>query len=260
MDGVNAYTTLVTTVTLPAVAGPVVVDPEFTDASWVAVGQTLFISDETNMGTFTVDSVVGNIVGLTWIDAAGDSAGGAVIAIGGKVSPSGPTWTPSAALPVVFTDNSTGAATDVIAAGAGAYTIAFWIDLATVTAADIITSYVLGHKFKLLKHSFIVHSAVTTVAKAATISLTINGAAVTGGVLDLTSANCTPKGVVVDSTSAITAANTGGAAATLSWTASAVTAFVEGDGWLVLEIQNMDTADAIASLADHIDDLIASLT
>jgi hypothetical protein len=48
--------------------------------------------------------------------------------------------------------------------------------------------------------------------------------------------------------SAITAANTGAAAATISLEAASTTAFAEGQVMVVLWIQNMDTADALASL------------
>lgn len=43
--------------------------------------------------------------------------------------------------------------------------------------------------------------------------------------------------------------STGSATEKLSIEAASVTAFVEGAFWLIVSIQNMDTADAIASLA-----------
>jgi hypothetical protein len=73
--------------------------------------------------------------------------------------------------------------------------------------------------------------AVTTAAKAATATVQINGAAVTGGVMSLTSANCTPSGAAVAAT-AITANNgTFVPGSTLEVAISSVTAFLEGDGW-----------------------------
>lgn len=73
--------------------------------------------------------------------------------------------------------------------------------------------------------------AVTTGAKAATATVQISGTAVTGGVMSLTSANCTPSGAAVAST-AITANNqTQSVGQTLEVAISSVTAFAEGDGW-----------------------------
>lgn len=43
--------------------------------------------------------------------------------------------------------------------------------------------------------------------------------------------------------------STGSATEKLSIEAASVTAFAEGAFWLIVSIQNMDTADAIASLA-----------
>jgi hypothetical protein len=73
--------------------------------------------------------------------------------------------------------------------------------------------------------------AVTTAAKLATATVQVNGVAVTGGVIALTSANCTPSGASVAAT-AITAANGSTAVGqTLEVAISSVTTFVEGDGW-----------------------------
>jgi hypothetical protein len=86
---------------------------------------------------------------------------------------------------------------------------------------------------RLLKAQFNVTTAVTTGAKAATLTPKIATVATTGGVMSLTSANCTPIGAEVDGT-AITGANTFTAAQQLSVDVSAVTAFIEGAGQIVL--------------------------
>jgi hypothetical protein len=65
----------------------------------------------------------------------------------------------------------------------------------------------------------------------ATLTVGISGVAVTGGVMALTTANQNTIGGTV-AASAITALNLGAAGSTLEVTASAVTAFVEGDGWV----------------------------
>lgn len=147
-----------------------------------------------------------------------------------------------------LTDSTTGTAATTLAAGVGIQTLAFFIDLATLANGDTLTNYTPGYKFKLLSFDFRVHKAATTAAKAATLNLEIGTTNVTGGAIALTSANCTPAGAAVAG-SAITAANTGTSSDTLSIEASSVTAFVEGNGWAIIKIQNMDTADAVASLA-----------
>ena len=148
------------------------------------------------------------------------------------------------------TDSTTGTVGTTLAAGVGVSIITIPIVLAGVSAADVLTDYTPGYKFKLLSASFAVTVPVTTAAKAATLNLEIGATNVTGGEIALTSANCTPLGALVAG-AAITAANTGAANATISVEAASVTAFIEGQGVLLLKIQNMDTADAIASLSDQ---------
>lgn len=87
-----------------------------------------------------------------------------------------------------------------------------------------------------LPFNFVVQSALcradnppTTAAKLATLTLQINGVAMTGGVMALTTANMTPAGTAVAAT-AITGANGSTAVGqTLEIAVSGVTAFVEGD-------------------------------
>jgi len=151
---------------------------------------------------------------------------------------------------VAITDSGTGTVADTIAAGVGVETIAIPVPaLATLADGDILTTYTPGYKFKILSISFAVHTAVTTAAKASSLNVEIGTTNTTGGVVALTSANCTPIGAVVAG-SAITAANTGSAAATISIEAASTTTFIEGGGYILLKIQNMDTADAFASIAD----------
>jgi hypothetical protein len=75
-----------------------------------------------------------------------------------------------------------------------------------------------------------------TAAKAADLNLEINSSNVTGGVLQLTSANCTPKGSKVGA-AAITGNNVFGAEDSISIEASNVTAFAEGEGVLMISIE-----------------------
>jgi hypothetical protein len=146
-------------------------------------------------------------------------------------------------------DNSGGAVGNTFAAGVGVQTLAINLNLADIAAGDVLTNYVPGYRFKVLDVDFHVLKPVTTAARAATLNLEIGTTNLTGGVVALTSANCTPAGAQVAG-SAITAANVGAATDSLSIEAASVTAFAEGSGVLLIAIQNLDTADAFASLAD----------
>lgn len=86
---------------------------------------------------------------------------------------------------------------------------------------------------------FRTRTPATTAAKLATLTAQINATPVTGGVLSLTSANMTPTNTRVDST-AITALNVFTAGQSVGALISAVTAFVEGDGYLELDVTNTD--------------------
>src|SRR3990172_749920 len=124
----------------------------------------------------------------------------------------------------------------------GMHEFSFHVNLANVTAAAMLSSFVPGYKFAIKSVRFAVETAVTTAAKAATLTPTISGATVTGGVLALTSANCTPKGVIVSGTS-VTGANRdneGSETDSVTVTASSVTAFVEGQGELVVTLLNRE--------------------
>jgi len=112
----------------------------------------------------------------------------------------------------------------------------FYIDLASITAADVITSFYPRVIGTIEYFGFVVDKAVTTGSKAATLTPKIGSTALTGGVLSLTSAAATPKGTVIDAT-AITGANTLTNASAISVTASSVTAFAEGSGSLILRVR-----------------------
>jgi hypothetical protein len=111
------------------------------------------------------------------------------------------------------------------------------VNLAAIAAAgDVLTGYTPGFAGKILSHAFAVSVPVTTGSKAADLNLEIGSTNVTGGVISLTSANCTPLGAVVAGT-AITAANAFTATDTISVEAANVTAFVEGEGYLLLLVE-----------------------
>jgi hypothetical protein len=159
---------------------------------------------------------------------------------------------------VALTDSSGGTASQTLAATAGVSTLTLPILNANIADGDLVTTYTPGYKFKLLALDYIVGEPVTTAAKLSTLNAEIGTTNVTGGTVALTSAACTPLGAVVAG-AAITAANTGSATDTISIEAASTTTFIEGDGSIVLTIQNMDVADAIASLADEVSNVIADV-
>jgi len=91
-------------------------------------------------------------------------------------------------------------------------------------------------------------SPVTTGAKAATLTAQVAGTPVTGGVVGLTSANCTPAGAQVAG-SAVTALNTFTAVQAIEVAVSGVTAFVEGTGYIEFTVINTDLLAALSTLA-----------
>lgn len=115
-------------------------------------------------------------------------------------------------------------------------TVLFPAELASIDAnGDVVITWTPTHAGTILSDWFQVTSPVTTAAKAGTFSLFINGVAVTGGAIALTSANATPIGAVVNG-SAITALNTFDANDIITMVTSALTAFVEGEGAFALRV------------------------
>jgi len=165
---------------------------------------------------------------------------------------------------VTLTDSSGGTAGTTLAATAGIYTLSVpihWVSHGT-GAEEIMTDYVFGHKFKILGISHITTVLGTGTSASQTITAEIGTTAVTSLSLNVTLATTTPLGVQVTGTPA-SAANTGSASANFSLLlSSGGTAFTAGDGVILVQVQNMDVADAIASEAAqlaHIKTDIAAL-
>jgi hypothetical protein len=116
------------------------------------------------------------------------------------------------------------------------FVLSIAVKLSKVADGDIVTDFIPGIAGTIKKVSFVVTDPATTAAKAATLNLEIGTTNLTGGVISLTSANCTPLGAVVDGT-AITAGNTFTSSDSISVEASSVTAFQEGEGVLLVVIQ-----------------------
>jgi len=258
-NGVNAFTVVAADFIIPAVGNTVLVTVG--DSTWMVVGQNIFIEEPAN---FVVDSIPGpSTVLLEFLGYTGDASPGATISTGAGVSPGGLEGPSSVgALPTAITDNSTGTASDTVAAGVGVTTLMFHINLVALTtaAADLMTNYTPGYAFKILAVDFTVTTPGTGAGANQSLNLEIGSTNVTGGVVNVTLANTATLGALVAGT-AVTAANTGTAADTLSIeVAAGGTIFTAGQGILLIKIQNMDSANAVASLADHINDLITALT
>jgi hypothetical protein len=87
--GVDAFTITTQTINLPAVVGNNVTFP-VANSIWMAIGQNIFISDGTNVGNFSVQSLPGiTSVVLKWLGYTGDSPANTPIGAGATVSPAG---------------------------------------------------------------------------------------------------------------------------------------------------------------------------
>jgi hypothetical protein len=157
------------------------------------------------------------------------------------------------AVPAALTDSSGGTASNTLAATAGISTLIHPLtSLATglsTSAIDLMTGYTPGYKFKLLGMHFVTTVAGTGASASQVFNLEIGTTNVTGGVLTLLLADTDTIGKITAAT-AITAANTGSASDTISLEmAASGTVFTAGAGYFAIRIQNMDVADALASLA-----------
>ena len=153
-----------------------------------------------------------------------------------------------------ITDSSGGAAASTIAAGVGklspiTHSLTSLATGLSTSAIDLMTTYTPGFKFKLTSLAFVTTVAGTGAGASQVFNLAIGSTATTGGVLTLTLASQSTIGTVTAAT-AITALNTGTSTDTISLKmAAGGTVFTAGAGYFLIGIQNMDTADAFASLA-----------
>ena len=107
------------------------------------------------------------------------------------------------------------------------------VNLVDVTAADVATDFIPGFAGKVDKVFWVQGSPVTTASDLASLVVDIEAVEVTGGLVALTSATCTPLGVTING-SAVTGTNVFDADEKLSIRAETVTAFAEGDGMLYI--------------------------
>jgi hypothetical protein len=107
--------------------------------------------------------------------------------------------------------------------------------LSGIADAQVVARFTPGFAGRITKTSFQAVTAVSTGAKASTLTPKIATTNVTGGVLSLTSAGLDTVGKVVAG-SAVSAANTFTNAQEITVVASATTAFIEGAGVLLIHI------------------------
>lgn len=117
------------------------------------------------------------------------------------------------------------------AAASNVATITFHVNLADLANGDVLT-WNPDFAGELVSDEFVVTDPATTADKAATLNLEIDGVNVTGGVIALTSANAIAGANIAGT--AITAANVFAAGDPIVVEASGVTAFVEGEGDIVI--------------------------
>lgn len=154
---------------------------------------------------------------------------------------------PTAAAQAAITDSSGGTAapTTGVAANAFKQTVILPVQLADLAAGTF--KVAVPYAFTVLSALFRTGKAASTAAKLATLTVTVNGVAVTGGVMALTSANQNTIGGTVAATAISGAGATGTAGLTVEAVPSAVTPFVEGDGWVEFTVSNNDLANAEAT-------------
>lgn len=161
-----------------------------------------------------------------------------------------------------LTDSTGGAVSNAtLAATSGISTLAIPIQLASMTtsAADLVTAFVPGYRFKILAVDFYTTTVGAGTSASQAINLEIGTTNLTGGVVTVTQASTDTLGEATAGT-AVTAANTGTASDSISVeVAASGTVFSAGAGVLLIRIQNMDVQDNFAKTAELVNELRATL-
>lgn len=149
------------------------------------------------------------------------------------------------------TDSTGGAAQAAAAAGVGIYNLVIPHTIpAGTSVGEVITAITIGHKFKILGWSFVtdVPGVGTGASRVYNMEIGTTDVGTVPSTCTLTEASTSDKGELTAGT-AVSGANTGAANATFSIElATGGTAFTAGSGAFVVQIQNMDTADAFAGI------------
>lgn len=238
----------------------------FTATSNSRIGAMVrFVSTGVVIVEFRTSSIqtLGGVAALT--DNGGGSADGTVASQAAPVTltdssgeaGTADTVSDQTTIGAALTDNSTGSAGDTIAAGVGVSTLSFDVALTNTGAVDVVTACVPGYKFKILEWEFVTGVAGVGAGASRVWNLEIGTTDVgtTPSTLTLTEAGTSAVGERTAGTT-VTGANTGTASDTVSIEiATGGTDFSAGSGTILIRIQNMDTADAVASLSAKINTL-----
>lgn len=152
------------------------------------------------------------------------------------------------------TDNSTGATgITTTPAGFGVYSLSFKVTLPTggTSAVDQLTAFTVGHKFKILKWAYVedVPTTGTNSSRVYNMEIGTTDVGTSASTITITTASAAAGRVIAGT--AVSGANTGTSTDTISIeVAASGTTHDAGSGVFVITIQNMDTADAYASLID----------
>ena len=142
--------------------------------------------------------------------------------------------------------NSTGAIRDEIDrldaedAGSGEYILAFPVDLALVTAAaDIVTDFIVGHKFEIVgKTTFVMTEIAVGAGGSVVLGLDLEGTEI-GGLVTITEANGA-RAACLQSAAAISPVVEGTATSKITLKAKTVTvAHTSGKGVFYVRIKNV---------------------
>ena len=142
------------------------------------------------------------------------------------------------------TSNTNLSISALMAAGVSKLTMSFTIALATLT--DAAQFHVTpGFKGRLMRTYFVTQVVASTAGRLSTLTPSIEAVNLLGGVLALTTVACNTKDKELSGT-AITGQNAFTNTQSITWTGSATTAFAEGSGYLVMDLMNDDTLEALA--------------
>lgn len=246
-QGNSAVTTTSASFVIPAIGSTVAINVG--DTSWLKAFKNVFISDGANLCNFLI-TAVNSAVQFTgkFLGFVGDSAAATTVQSGAIVIPGVGNFTVPWDLDslTAFTDNSGGTKSDTIASSGLKQTI----QLGPFSMALLVNSQIfklpIPYAFQVLSATFRCDIAITTGAKAATLTTQINGGATTGGVISVSGTYAT--GATQSGTS-ISGSNSGTAGQTLEIAVSGVTTFSEGYGHVELAVLNTDLAATIAALA-----------
>ncbi len=128
------------------------------------------------------------------------------------------------------------------------------------SAVESVTNLTLGFNFKILAWHFVTEVLLVGGGGSRIANLEINSTDVGTVASTCTVAIANAAVGTVTAATAVAGNNTGDTTATLSLEiAAGGTAFSAGSGTFVIRIQNMDSANAFASLADKVNDIMAAL-